>query len=142
MVHRMDVEFPVEGGVTLRGWLFLPDGGTASGHQHGAGLRRDEGTRPGAVRSPIRRRGVCGAGARLPRLRVQRTVRRASTSTHGSRSPIGAGLFLSLRTIRWWIRTGSNMSHAGITGMRCAADDIITVGARMTHAASSEMLSN
>jgi len=26
MVHRMDVEFPVEGGVTLRGWLFLPDG--------------------------------------------------------------------------------------------------------------------
>lgn len=34
------------------------------------------------------------------------------------------------------------MSHAGITGMRCAADDIITVGAGMTHTASSEMLSN
>ena len=26
MVQRTDVEFPVEGGVTLRGWLFLPDG--------------------------------------------------------------------------------------------------------------------
>jgi uncharacterized protein len=26
MVQRMDVEFPVEGDVTLRGWLFLPDG--------------------------------------------------------------------------------------------------------------------
>jgi uncharacterized protein len=26
MVQRMDVEFPVEGDVTLRGWLFVPDG--------------------------------------------------------------------------------------------------------------------
>jgi fermentation-respiration switch protein FrsA (DUF1100 family) len=26
MVQRQDVEFPVEGGVTLRGWLFVPDG--------------------------------------------------------------------------------------------------------------------
>ena len=26
MVERQDVEFPVEGGVTLRGWLFIPDG--------------------------------------------------------------------------------------------------------------------
>jgi uncharacterized protein len=26
MVQRLDVEFPVEGEVTLRGWLFLPDG--------------------------------------------------------------------------------------------------------------------
>ena len=26
MVQREDVEFPVEGGVTLRGWLFVPDG--------------------------------------------------------------------------------------------------------------------
>jgi len=26
VVHRTDVEFPVEGDVTLRGWLFLPDG--------------------------------------------------------------------------------------------------------------------
>jgi uncharacterized protein len=25
-VHRQDVEFPAEGGATLRGWLFLPDG--------------------------------------------------------------------------------------------------------------------
>ena len=26
MVERQDVEFPVEGGATLRGWLFVPDG--------------------------------------------------------------------------------------------------------------------
>jgi fermentation-respiration switch protein FrsA (DUF1100 family) len=26
IVRRQDVEFPVEGGVTLRGWLFVPDG--------------------------------------------------------------------------------------------------------------------
>jgi uncharacterized protein len=26
MVQRMDVEFPVEGDVTLRGWLYVPDG--------------------------------------------------------------------------------------------------------------------
>jgi fermentation-respiration switch protein FrsA (DUF1100 family) len=26
MVQRQDVEFPAEGGVTLRGWLFIPDG--------------------------------------------------------------------------------------------------------------------
>ena len=26
MVQRQDVEFPVEGGETLRGWLFVPDG--------------------------------------------------------------------------------------------------------------------
>jgi uncharacterized protein len=26
MVQRQDVEFPAEGGVTLRGWLFVPDG--------------------------------------------------------------------------------------------------------------------
>jgi cephalosporin-C deacetylase-like acetyl esterase len=26
VVQRTDVEFPVEGGVTLRGWLFVPDG--------------------------------------------------------------------------------------------------------------------
>jgi uncharacterized protein len=26
MVQRQDVEFPVEGGATLRGWLFVPDG--------------------------------------------------------------------------------------------------------------------
>jgi hypothetical protein len=26
MVQRQDVEFPVEGGATLRGWLFIPDG--------------------------------------------------------------------------------------------------------------------
>jgi fermentation-respiration switch protein FrsA (DUF1100 family) len=26
MTHRTDIEFPAEGGVTLRGWLYLPDG--------------------------------------------------------------------------------------------------------------------
>ena len=46
MVERQDVEFPVEGGATLRGWLFVPDGpaphpaipmahGCAGGKEHG-----------------------------------------------------------------------------------------------------------
>jgi cephalosporin-C deacetylase-like acetyl esterase len=26
MTHRADIAFTAEGGVTLRGWLFIPDG--------------------------------------------------------------------------------------------------------------------
>ena len=75
MVQRQDVEFAAEGGVTLRGWLFVPDGpGSAPGHHDGPRVRRGKGARTGAIRPGVRRRGICGPGARPPRLRRQRRI--------------------------------------------------------------------
>jgi len=42
MVQRQDVEFPAEGGVTLRGWLFVPEGASEATGEHNA-----PGPRPG-----------------------------------------------------------------------------------------------
>ena len=64
MVQRQDVEFPVEGDVILRGWLFVPDGpGPHPGitMAHGFAGVKEHGLE--AVCPPVRRRGIRGAGA-------------------------------------------------------------------------------
>ena len=53
-----------------------------------------------------------------------RAARRASTSTHGSRSPTGVGPSLFWKTTQRWIRTGSVCGAPG-----CAGGDPIVLGA-------------
>src|SRR5512132_3129377 len=70
---REDVEFDAEG-VTLRGWLYLPDGagGPVPTVVMGPRLLRGQGDVPGQLRGGVRRRGAGGAGVRQPQLRRQR----------------------------------------------------------------------
>jgi uncharacterized protein len=91
MVQRQHVEFAAEGGVTLRGWLLIPDGppphpaitmahGFAGVKEHGLDRFARVFTAAGFVVLVHDHRGF---GAT--------TARHATTSTRGSRSPTGAG---------------------------------------------------
>ena len=92
MVQRQDIEFTVEGDVTVRGWLFVPDGpGPHPGYHHGARVRRSEGTwaRSGLPACSPTRASWCWCmtiAASAPA-----TARLALMSTRGSRSPTGDG---------------------------------------------------
>jgi fermentation-respiration switch protein FrsA (DUF1100 family) len=107
MVQRMDVEFPVEGDVTLRGWLYVPDGagphpaismahGFAGVKEHGLDRFARLFADAGFVVLVHDHRGF-GASDGSPRFDVD----------PGPRSTIGAGPSLFWRTIRRSIRTGS-----------------------------------
>ena len=54
MAERKNIEFGVEGGVTLRGWLFVPGENSRPGDYDGARLCRREGARPRTIRTGLR----------------------------------------------------------------------------------------
>jgi hypothetical protein len=70
MMQRDDVEFAVEGGLALRGWLFPPGSAATSGHHHGTRLRRREGaaSRKGnRVMANLHSERLLDAGCQRPR---------------------------------------------------------------------------
>ena len=127
-MERQDVEFAAEGGVTLRGWLFIPDGPAphpAITMAHGfAGVKEH-----GLEASP-----ACSRPRDLWSLftttadSAPATERRASTSTRGCRSPTGAGRSPFSRAIRRSMPTGSDCGAAAMQAVTRSCSEPPTAG--------------